>query len=222
LVGVDQVVTLSDLDKQRVLELAAPAREPKVVPIGLPGGHAGTGIRDKMQVVAFVGSFDYEPNRRAVRWLLGWWPTAQASLGLTKLVLIGRRATQLRIQMAGVEVRSDVPDVAFALRDADALVVPLDTGGGVRVKIIEAMAQGLPVATTKLGCEGLGLRDGQTAMIAETAEELPEAIARLIPPEARRRIAHGALEHWRAHFSVRAMANGMTQAYACALAKAPL
>ncbi len=63
---------------------------------------------------------------------------------------------------------------------ARALVVPLRVGGGTRLKILEALARGVPVVTTSLGCEGLGLRSGQDVLVADDAEAFAACVDRLL------------------------------------------
>jgi glycosyltransferase involved in cell wall biosynthesis len=63
-----------------------------------------------------------------------------------------------------------VPDLRPYYRDALAAVVPLRTGGGTRLKILEAMAAGVPVVSTPLGAEGLGVSDGEHALLVEAGD----------------------------------------------------
>jgi glycosyltransferase involved in cell wall biosynthesis len=92
-------------------------------------------------------------------------------------------------------------------------VVPLVSGGGVRVKIIEAFALGLPVVSTELGIEGLGARPGRHAVVVPSPGELPAAIAELAPAHIRESIAAAARELWEAQYSPRQMAARMLDVY---------
>jgi glycosyltransferase involved in cell wall biosynthesis len=76
-------------------------------------------------------------------------------------------------------VRGFVPDLADVFRTHRAMIVPLRHGGGTRLKILEALAWGLPVVSTSLGAAGLGLVDGQHALIADDAPSFARAIQRL-------------------------------------------
>ena len=79
----------------------------------------------------------------------------------------------------GVRVCANVPDVRPYLEEASALVVPLDVGGGTRLKILEAFAAGLPVVSTPVGCEGLGVIDGTHLLVAD-ADRVGDAVVRLL------------------------------------------
>jgi glycosyltransferase involved in cell wall biosynthesis len=80
-----------------------------------------------------------------------------------------------------------VPDVRPYYSRAQIAIVPLWIGGGTRVKVLEAMAMGVPVVSTVLGCEGLDVRDGRTALIGESDEGLADAAVRALTQPALRR-----------------------------------
>jgi glycosyltransferase involved in cell wall biosynthesis len=184
-----------------------------VVPIGVDPGSRLPSPRETLTVAAYVGTFGYEPNVEAARLLLDEWPRIKAATGLRRLVFVGRRASEVVTAADDVDVRSDVPDVPAALADADALVVPLVSGGGVRVKIIEAFAIGLPVVSTALGIEGLGAVDGVHAVIVDRPDQLPEALARLRPQHVRTAMVAQARALWEERFSPRQMAERMLEVY---------
>ena len=82
--------------------------------------------------------------------------------------------------LPGVELHANVPDVGVYLKQATLLTVPLDSGGGTRLKILEAFAAGLPVVSTPVGCEGIDCQHGRHLWVAERdrfADALLEAIA---------------------------------------------
>jgi glycosyltransferase involved in cell wall biosynthesis len=173
--GAAATVVFSAEDADRVAAIGRP--DVTVVPIGVdPHGRLAE-PRDTLSVASYVGTFSYPPNAEAAQLLLAEWPRIKAVSGLRRLVFIGRNAAAHVTAADDVEVRSDVPDVPAALADSDVLVVPLVAGGGVRVKIIEAFALGLPVVSTALGIEGLGAVDGVHAVIVDRPDQLPEALA---------------------------------------------
>ena len=82
-------------------------------------------------------------------------------------------------ELPNVEVHANVLDVGVYLEQASVLAVPLDSGGGTRLKILEAFTAGLPVVSTPVGCEGIDCRHGEHLWVAERdwfAEGLLEAI----------------------------------------------
>jgi len=84
------------------------------------------------------------------------------------------------LKIGNVEIIENVPSVAPHLAEAGIMVIPLKAGAGTRLKALEAFASKLPVVSTKLGVEGLDVKDGQHVLIAETPEEFAEQCNRLI------------------------------------------
>ena len=85
--------------------------------------------------------------------------------------------------MAGVELHADVADVRPFLAESGVMAVPLRIGGGSRLKILEALACGLPVVSTRIGAEGLLLKPGEDYVLAEP-EQMADALAQAIRDSA--------------------------------------
>jgi glycosyltransferase involved in cell wall biosynthesis len=138
--------------------------------------------------LGFLGSMDWMPNIEAVQWF-----AKEILPGLTddaRLVVIGRNPPRSIRDLADadprIEVTGTVDDVRPWLARCGILVVPLLSGGGTRIKIMEALAAGLPVISTTVGAEGLGLNDGEHLLIADSAADFRDAVAGLIGDDDRR------------------------------------
>jgi glycosyltransferase involved in cell wall biosynthesis len=147
--------------------------------------------------ILFLGSLDYSPNVDAVSHLVDDVLPHLRDSGVT-LDLVGshpRKAVHAaaRRSPVPVEVAGHVPDTAPYWDRARALVVPLRIGGGTRLKILEALARGVPVVSTTIGCEGLGLRPGDDLLVADDPRELAAAVERLLGDDdlCRALAAHG-------------------------------
>jgi glycosyltransferase involved in cell wall biosynthesis len=130
----------------------------------------------------FVGGFPHAPNVDAILYFCkDVFPFVQASLPETKLWVVGNAPPAEIVALASdrVVVTGYVPYSAPYLQSALVSIAPLRYGSGMKGKIGEAMACGLPVVTTSIGAEGMGLRDHLDAMIADSAEEFAERIVRL-------------------------------------------
>jgi glycosyltransferase involved in cell wall biosynthesis len=211
------VVVFSSEDGVRLAQLAAGSAPIHVVALGYRPKRADRQqIRERATTAAFIGSFDYNPNREAAEFLVQHEHLLRAA-GMNSLLLVGRHADRYFTSSTWAEVRADVPDVGAAIRDADYLVVPISSGGGTRVKIIEAFALGLPVATTRIGIEGLGAIDGQHALIVDSPLQIAHAVSTMQSLEVRRRLAAEGRALWAREFSPEAMARGMADVYRSAL-----
>jgi glycosyltransferase involved in cell wall biosynthesis len=146
----------------------------------------------------FLGSLDWRPNLDGVQLLLdSIFPTVRAREPNATLCLVGRNPPEgLRRTVAhtpGVELYADVPDVRPFLARCAALVVPLRIGGGSRLKILEALASGTPVVSTRVGAEGLHLDPIRHLTQVEEPADLPGALIELIrsPQAAQQQAARG-------------------------------
>jgi polysaccharide biosynthesis protein PslH len=188
---LDAVLPISDADATgyRALGFTIPI---EVVPCGLDLDrlHRQREGEDSRSV-CFLGSLDYLPNQEAVRWLLDEiWPRVAAADPGLRLTIGGSRPPQWLIDAcarSGVALLANVPDAPDFLRSSALLVVPLKSGGGMRIKIVEAMAVGTAVVATSVGAGGLASMPGRDLMIADDGVALASAILDLTSDEARRR-----------------------------------
>ena len=146
----------------------------------------------------FLGSLDWRPNLDAVRLLIDViFPKVRLIEPLATLAIVGRKPPdwlrqEVRTRL-GIRVFGDVPEVLPYLRGAGMLVVPLRIGGGSRLKILEALAAGLPVVTSTVGVEGLRLNPGEHVTVADGAEAFAAAAVEAIrrPEAVRAQAARG-------------------------------
>jgi glycosyltransferase involved in cell wall biosynthesis len=139
--------------------------------------------------ILFLGSLDWRPNLDAARLLLDEvFPLVRAQEPGVKLKIVGRTPPEWLVKRAreepGVELHADVPDVRPYLAGSVVQAVPLRIGGGSRLKIIESLASGLPVVSTRVGAEGLCLRPGVEYVLADGPAEMATALVRCLRERA--------------------------------------
>jgi glycosyltransferase involved in cell wall biosynthesis len=169
--STDALLTVSDEDA-RHFEALGP-RSLHLVPNGVDcAAYAGlpTGRDGASPLILYVGAMSWGPNVAAAEFLAKvMLPRVRAIISEARVRIVGRdpgpEVTALR-QLPGVEVTGGVHDVMPHLREARLLAVPLFSGGGTRLKILEAFAAGLPVVSTPVGCEGLRVADGKHLVVA--------------------------------------------------------
>lgn len=130
------------------------------LPVGRYGG---------MPTVLYVGPMSYRPNAAAAEFLAGQvMPAVRKKIPDARLRIVGRDPPPDVRRLAsapGVEVAGSVADMIPELSKAHLLAVPLESGGGTRLKILEAFAAGLPVVSTHVGCEGLEVVDRKHLLV---------------------------------------------------------
>jgi glycosyltransferase involved in cell wall biosynthesis len=144
--------------------------------------------------VLFAGDLSYGPNVDAARWIAAEIaPAIRRRVDCCRIVVAGRSAsTGLRAELsaAGVEVWSPVADMKDALAEASVVLVPLRSGGGTRLKVLEAFGAGRAVVSTTLGAEGIAAEHGRHLLIADSPTELVDATVGLLgDPGTRDRLA---------------------------------
>ncbi|MGA9532750.1 MAG: glycosyltransferase family 4 protein [Anaerolineales bacterium] len=146
-----------------------------------------------------IGSLHYAPNAEGVLWLAERvFPLIRESLPQARLTIIGKnpppRLRRLSQASNGaIRALGFVEDLNPHFRSASVFVVPVLSGSGMRVRILEAMARGVPVVTTTLGLEGIGATDGIEVIVADNEKAMARAVARLAtdPPAQARLAANG-------------------------------
>jgi glycosyltransferase involved in cell wall biosynthesis len=193
----DAVVAVSDDDAAHLRR--AGARRVIVSPNGVDLDHFTATPLPSDPTAVFIATLGYSPNADGARWLANEiWPQVVERVPAARLSIVGRSPSPV-IRALGdhptVTVHADVPDIDPHLRAARVALVPLRAGTGTRLKVLEAMAAGRPVVGTTIGLEGLGLRPGVDALVADSAIELAGAVVTIFEDDDRaREIVDAALE----------------------------
>lgn len=179
--GRHEYIVCSSLDK------AALGGHPRisVVPNGIdiplhPSWHPSVA---HPPLFVFVGAMSTEANADAARFLVHHiHPRIQHRVPDARLILVGANPPPSVLELHdghSVVVTGTVPSVEPFLRDASVSVVPIRFGGGTRIKILESLAHGVPVVSTRVGAEGLDVEDGRHLLLADSADDFADACIRL-------------------------------------------
>ena len=201
---VDRLLTVSGRDRDMFLHLAPRARI-AVVPNGVDlNGFAPSGSARTRHSLLFLGMMNYHPNDDGVRFFLEEiFPAIRSAIPDVTISIVGGEPSAA-VRAAGspqVIVTGLVPDVRPYLASAEVLVVPLRAGGGTRLKLLEAMAAGIPAVSTTIGCEGLGATHDQHLVIADGPGAFARAVVDLLgDADKRQRLAAQAREFVRTRY----------------------
>jgi glycosyltransferase involved in cell wall biosynthesis len=192
------IVVLTEADRAAVVAETGSTRVERIplgydVPVALdPGGRLPPKILS-------VGSFVHPPNVEGARWLAtAVFPSVRERVAGASLQLLGSCPTADVLALAGegVAVLGDVDDVRPYLDEAAVVAAPVLSGGGMRVKMLEALAAGKAVVATPLAVEGMALEDEKEVMIAETELEFAAALVVLLEDRDRRVSLARAARTW--------------------------
>ncbi len=184
----DSLWVCSDIDKQRYVELGVNINRISVVPNGVDTKNVSFKASDHLNdspILLFVGSLSYAPNVEGVTWFNNKvWPSLKSSFQRIKWNIVGRSPSDAIQKLAendtSIQLHSDVPSTMPYLREATLAICPLFSGGGTRLKILEAFSAGLPVVSTSTGAEGLNVQSGEHLLIADTASDFIESTDRIL------------------------------------------
>jgi polysaccharide biosynthesis protein PslH len=169
---------------------------------------------DRRKILLFVGTLNYGPNIKGLKWFLeNIFSVIHSRHSDTKFLIAGRDPqpdfVSLCEKIAGVELHANVPDVGMFYERCGIVVVPVLTGGGTRIKILEAAMAGKPVFSTPFGAYGLEVTDGEDIMIFTDFEEFNERFRRINNKETYMKIKNNLKKLVEMNYSPEAFSEGM-------------
>ena len=129
-----------------------------------------------------IGTMNWYPNEESIKWMITQvWPQVSQRLPEIELHLAGRYMPDWlkNLSVPRIIVDGEVPDVWEYMQRFSIMVVPLFSGSGIRIKIVEAMAAGKAIITTAIGAEGINYENGQHLIIAKDAKSFTEAVVKV-------------------------------------------
>ncbi len=181
--GFGAVVLVTEVDAAYLRSLA-PDLPTAVIPNGVDAGFfRPVDDVERPPSLVFVGNMAYAPNvAAAVALVTQILPNVEAEVPGAHATVIGPQPPPelSSLNGANVEITGWVPDIRPHLAGAACFLSPLTTGTGIRNKILEAMAAGVPVAATPLSCEGIRVKDGEDILLGRDPAELAAAAIRLL------------------------------------------
>jgi polysaccharide biosynthesis protein PslH len=170
---------------------------------------------EKQDILLFVGTLTYKPNSEGLKWFMdNIFPDFKKALPTAKLFIVGSRPKddlkRLHDPDKGIELFGSVPDVKDFYKRCRAVIVPLLSGGGTRIKILEAAFAGRPVLSTPIGAEGLEIDDGNNILLFNNAEEFTFQYRKLSDRAMYGSLVRNALKNVESRYSVRRFSDAMS------------
>ncbi len=211
---VDGVAAISDVDAAFFCESGAQKLTETISPgIDLPDLNE---INVDSNALCILGSLDWEPNVEGIQWFVSKvFPLIRQTRPQTTLHIAGRKPTLSVTQLHdghSIFVHGEIEDALEFRRSKAVSLVPLRSGSGIRIKILESLAASCAVVTTSKGCEAIDVVDGRDLIIADEPETFARACLKLLndPHEAGKMGAAGRT-FVAAHYSWTASVGRLTQ-----------
>ena len=187
----DRLVAVSEEDRRSMRELI-PGIKVDIIPNGVDADHfANYKIpkKEPRRVLYGAANFKWLQNVEAVEFLAEEiWPKIEKKSKDAILWIVGTSIPKKILDLARhnlrIEVTESIPDVRDALKSATIMIVPVKGPGGTRLKMLEALAAGLPVVSTTVGAAGLDLKHRHHAMISDSPEEIANYTLELLKDSA--------------------------------------
>ncbi|HTA62588.1 MAG TPA: glycosyltransferase family 4 protein [Bacteroidia bacterium] len=188
--SVDAIVTITDIDKQyfKLWGITTPFH---VSPTGIQLPQYQVNHTEELPNSVFhFGSMDWMPNEEAVLWFINnVWDKVLAKVPQAKFYVIGRGMGDkiLSLSKPNVVVIGKIQNAEKVYHHYSVMVVPLLSGSGMRIKMIEGMAYGKPIVSTTIGAEGIAVVVNKTCLLADNATDFANDVIEILNNEAKKK-----------------------------------
>lgn len=182
---VDGILAITHEDLARFDSLGIQPKK-KVIPVAIDCKKNKANYKNNE--VYHLGAMNWYPNRESVDKLIEIWPQVRNKINEAKLTIAGKETCDFYTSQPklGIDVIGFVDDPTSFAYEKGILAAPIISGSGIRIKILEAMAAGIPVVSTKIGAQGINDNNSTNLLVAETDEELINSIIELINSKEKR------------------------------------
>jgi polysaccharide biosynthesis protein PslH len=222
----DRCITVSEADANH-LRTVAPTANIETIPLGVDLEYFAPSqeFQEEPYSIVLTGGFSWQPKQHNLRVLLTEiFPRIRACLAKATLTVVGqgvpRELRTVGQKIPGVTLTGSVPDVRPYLRKAALAINFLESGGGIALKVLEAMAMRKAVLSNSLGCEGIRVQHGENVFLADGVESFAQAAVLLLQDAAlRQRIAEGGYHLVKKEYDWDRLADRLRDCYASVLSE---
>ncbi len=179
----DRCFMITEKDKERI-ESMNPRVKASVIPAGVDISYFHPmDVPIEPYSIVSVGAMDWLPNIEGILWFAAKiWPLVKRKVPQAKIYIVGKNPPVEIKKLAAKDiiVTGFVKDVREYMAKAAVFIVPLRIGGGMRIKILTALAMGKAIVSTSVGCEGIDVENNKNIYIADTERDFAQAIVKLL------------------------------------------
>jgi polysaccharide biosynthesis protein PslH len=181
------IFSVSDVDAARIRSLAGRGVPVTTVPIAVDAASLPPAAGSLEPRILFVGGLHWPPNADAVTYFArDVLPLVRAAVPDVTFTVVGRDPDTVARAIGdtrGIEFAGHVADLAPYYDRCRAMVVPIRSGSGMRVKILDALARGVPTISTTIGAEGIAVRSGEHLLVADDQASFASAVVEVLSNE---------------------------------------
>lgn len=197
---VDRAWVVSPADRQ-AMQWIAGIENVDVLPNGVdPEHYAPQALPEAPNSCMFWGRLDFEPNIQALEWFCDTvWPRVLAQVPQAQFQILGFApvpAVQRLARRQGVALAENLPDLRDAIGRRQVVVIPMQSGGGIKNKLLEAAAMARPIICSPRACNGLNLDSGCPLQVAKNPQQWVDGLLSLWESKARRVVLGQAARNW--------------------------
>jgi glycosyltransferase involved in cell wall biosynthesis len=181
--NVDGIISISQEDTKFFQTNLSPS--PKIITLETAVNYPEVPSDTKSNDFYFLGAMDWKPNIEGINWLLK--DVFRDTPFPNTFHLAGKALTEYQFAHKGLEVHGEIPNAIDFIKNHGICLIPLKSGSGIKIKLLENMAMGKPIVTTSEGARGVNVVHGTHVLIADTPEAFKEAMLKFMNDEILRK-----------------------------------
>jgi glycosyltransferase involved in cell wall biosynthesis len=215
---IDGIIPITGIDGIAISKMSAgKKRSMLVLPFAMRLPEKKQELREKPGTVFHIGSMDWSENSEGVKWLVKEvWPKIISKTPYAELHLAGRGLKKDDPEFSGKNIfnHGEVENAEEFMNSYSVMTIPLLSGGGMRVKLVEGMALGKAIVSTSIGAEGSETKNEQEIMIENSSDDFAEAVCNLLNNEIfSRELGIRAKDFSKSHFDLNASSEKLIEFY---------
>lgn len=177
--NMSKVIVLSEEDKEAIINTKYDGSNMDIVPISIESEYLKLNHINSVKNILFMGTMSWYPNEQGILWFIeNVWDDLIKIYPNIKLYIVGKNPSESikKYECNNIVITGYVEDVNKYIEECDICIVPLFIGGGMRVKILECMAKGIPCISTTIGAEGIKYNNYSDIIIANDSDGFIKSI----------------------------------------------
>lgn len=204
----DYIFVISRLDGSRLIKLGANPQKISFLPIPFRQSYNYHLNRNSFPTISFVAMLSWRPNEKGILWFIDEvFPLIKKRLINIKLIIVGQNGDRIesyirKLKEKNIEYIGYIKNLTSIYGRTSVFIVPILIGGGIRIKLLDAMTHGIPIVSTTLGAEGIDVGDGKELLIRDHPKDFAKAVIKIIiDKNLAKRLSQNAYKFIKKHYN---------------------